>query len=383
MAVPNSFATATSAIPLANLDANFQYYDNAFSIAGTVMEVNYTFLLEDTTDNTKKAQFVMSGITTGTTRQYTLPNLSGTLATTGTLTQTFSGTTTFSGTFTTSGATATVGSSTATSTYGVGSGATISSATKTVNIGTAGVSGSTTNINIGSAVAGSLGTINLQNNTTVAAGYTVTLGAGTTSLPPLKFTAGVLDTTPEAGAWNYDGSVFYANNDLTSGRGLVAVSQIFRLTADGAAIGSTIANFYGATSGMSLDSSTFYEVEYCVQFAKATAGTVTFTMTFTDAPIFNTATYVGSPVGGVGTVGTAQTASIVKSTATAGALPATGSLTTGVNHYYTIKAVFQANATTGGTLNLRAQTSAGTINPLAGSYYKITRLPSANTGSFV
>lgn len=383
MAVPNSFATATSAIPLANLDANFQYYDNAFSIAGTVMEVNYTFLLEDTTDNTKKAQFVMSGITTGTTRQYTLPNLSGTLATTGTLTQTFSGTTTFSGTFTTSGATATVGSSTATSTYGVGSGATISSATKTVNIGTAGVSGSTTNINIGSAVAGSLGTINLQSNTTVAAGYTFTLGAGTAALPPIKFTAGVLDTTPEAGAWNYDGNVFYANNDLTSGRGLVAVSQIFRLTADGAAIGPTIANFYGATSGMPLDSSTFYEVEYCVQFTKTTAGTVTFTMTFSNAPILNTATYVGTPVGGVGTVGTAQTAAIVKSTATAGALPATGSLTTGVNHYYTIKAVFQANATTGGTLNLQATSSAGTITPLAGSYYKITRLPSANTGSFV
>jgi len=170
---------------------------------------------------------------------------------------------------------------------------------------------------------------------------------------------------------------------LTSGRGLVAVSQIFRLTADGAAIGPTIANIFGATSGKSLDTSTFYEVEYCVQFTKTTAGTVTFTMTFSNAPIFNTASYNGSPVGGVGTVGAPQTAAIVKSTATAGALPATGSLTTGVNHYYTIKAVFQANATTGGTLNLQATSSAGTITPLAGSYYKITRLPSANTGSFV
>ena len=35
MAVPNTFQTATSAIPLANLDANFTYYDNAFSISGT------------------------------------------------------------------------------------------------------------------------------------------------------------------------------------------------------------------------------------------------------------------------------------------------------------------------------------------------------------
>ena len=35
MSVPNTFATATTAIPLANLDANFAYYDAAFSISGT------------------------------------------------------------------------------------------------------------------------------------------------------------------------------------------------------------------------------------------------------------------------------------------------------------------------------------------------------------
>ena len=34
MAVPNTFATATTTIPLANLDANFAYYDAAFSISG-------------------------------------------------------------------------------------------------------------------------------------------------------------------------------------------------------------------------------------------------------------------------------------------------------------------------------------------------------------
>jgi hypothetical protein len=365
MAVPNTFATATSAIPLANLDANFAYYDAAYSISSTTITFlgavnigtgavtigNGTFSLNQTT----------AAINLGTSQTTSAITMGGTAGTGAIL----------------------LGRSTGAQTVSLAGGATTSGTTKTVNIGTAGVSGSTTTINIGSAVAGSLGTINLQSNTTVAAGYTFTLGAGTAALPPIKFTAGVLDTTPEAGAWNYDGNVFYANNDLTSGRGLVAVSQIFRLTADGAAIGPTIANIFGATSGKSLDTSTFYEVEYCVQFTKTTAGTVTFTMTFSNAPIFNTASYNGSPVGGVGTVGAPQTAAIVKSTATAGALPATGSLTTGVNHYYTIKAVFQANATTGGTINLQATSSAGTITPLAGSYYKITRLPSANTGSFV
>jgi hypothetical protein len=40
MAVPNTFATSTSPIPLANLDANFAYYDNAFSISGTIVTYN-------------------------------------------------------------------------------------------------------------------------------------------------------------------------------------------------------------------------------------------------------------------------------------------------------------------------------------------------------
>jgi hypothetical protein len=47
-------------------------------------------------------------------------------------------------------------------THGFGAGATTSGATKTLNIGTAGVSGSTTNINIGSAVSGATSTTTLN-----------------------------------------------------------------------------------------------------------------------------------------------------------------------------------------------------------------------------
>jgi hypothetical protein len=202
MSVPNTFTSATSAIPLANLDADFAYYDAAFQIAGGVMEVNYTFRLEDPVDNTKKAEFVMSGITTGTTRQYTMPNVTGTLATIANLAQTFAGTTTFSGTFTASGATATLGSSTATSTYGIGSGATTAISTKTVNIGTAGISGSTTNTNIGSAVSGALGTTTMNSNivqaklvATSAAAPTI---ASATTIAPTTQIAFVSGITPVA-----------------------------------------------------------------------------------------------------------------------------------------------------------------------------------------
>lgn len=213
----------------------------------------------------------------------------------------------------------------------------------------------------------------------------LTLKAGTASAStaPLKFTAGTNQTIPEAGTFEFDGNAFYSTDDVTGGRGFIPSVHYFRLTADGAAAGPTIANYFGTTSGVNLDPNIFYELEANLFFTKTTAGTVTFTMTFTQAPVNNEAWYTGSPVGGVGTVGAPQTAAIVKSTATAGALPVTGALTTAVNHQYQLCAMFQTNATTGGTLNIQITSSAGTVTPLAGSYYKITRLPSANSGAFV
>jgi len=61
--------------------------------------------------------------------------------------------------------TLTIGGTTATSTLNLFTGATVNGATKTINIGTTSVSGSTTNVNIGSAVSGSGGTITFNENT--------------------------------------------------------------------------------------------------------------------------------------------------------------------------------------------------------------------------
>lgn len=163
---------ATASDARTNLGLGTLATQNANDATIVAKDINLT--LQDDVDPTKQAQFQLSAITTGTTRTYTLPNLTGSLATTGTLTQTFSGTTTFSA------ATVTVGSSTATSTYGVGTGATLSGNTKTVNIGTAGVSGSTTNINIGSAVSGA--TNNITVNGTVTAPAFVGDGSGLTGV---------------------------------------------------------------------------------------------------------------------------------------------------------------------------------------------------------
>ncbi|MGB8815259.1 MAG: DUF2793 domain-containing protein [Paracoccaceae bacterium] len=138
------------------------------------------FSLLDATDPTKVAKFDPSAIGTGVTQTYTLPNMSGVVALlSGTQTfsgnKTFSGGMTVSGSFTASAATATFGTATGAATYGMGAGATLSGATKTVNLGTGGVSGSTTVVNIGSDVAGAGGSV-------VINAPTVTFGAAVTSV---------------------------------------------------------------------------------------------------------------------------------------------------------------------------------------------------------
>ena len=124
------------------------------------------FTLQDDIDPTKQARFQIAGFTAGATRVFTLPDVSSSVAVLSGVAQTFQNTTTFSAT------SVTVGSSAAASTLGIGTGATTSGVTKAVNLGTAGLSGSITNVTIGSAVAGALGTLTI-NNPTVTFGSTV------------------------------------------------------------------------------------------------------------------------------------------------------------------------------------------------------------------
>jgi hypothetical protein len=101
--------------------------------------------------------------TTGVTGTLTATNalvLNGATTTATTLgTAATTGTTTIGGT--TQTGLITVGQSTGAQTLNLATGATLNATIKTVNIGTAGVSGSTTNINIGSSVAGSNTTVGI------------------------------------------------------------------------------------------------------------------------------------------------------------------------------------------------------------------------------
>ena len=108
------------------------------------------------------------------------------------------GTTTIGGTAQTG--TLTLGRSTSAQILDIAVGANTSGVTKTVNIGTNGVSGSTTNININSAVSGSLGTTTVNSDLTVTGnltinGTTTTVNSTTVTIDDPVFTLGG-DTAP-------------------------------------------------------------------------------------------------------------------------------------------------------------------------------------------
>lgn len=143
------------------------------------------FTLRDAADPTKQAVFSLTGIGAGQTRTLTLPNGSGEVAILAT-NQTFNGNKTFSGGFTVSSATATLGSNAGNTTLGMGTGATGAGQSKTVNIGTGGLTGSATTVTIGSDQAGAAGTL-VVNTPVVSFASAVTSVAMTEATVSARF----------------------------------------------------------------------------------------------------------------------------------------------------------------------------------------------------
>jgi len=204
-------------------------------------------------------------------------------------------------------------------------------------------------------------------------------GAGVSSAP-LKFTTGTNLSAVEAGAIEYDGEVFYSTPNTASGRGYAPSTQIFRLTANGGLI-TTIANFFGANSAINLAAGGEYEIQAFCYFLKTTAGTVTVTATTSLAPANLSGVIQTGAIAGGTAAGVAQQIALFNSTATGAAFAPTGSLTNGANHVMRIALIVEANASAS-NLRINFTSNAGSITPLRNSYYKVTRLPAGNSGSF-
>jgi hypothetical protein len=103
----------------------------------------------------------------------------------------------------------------------------------------------------------------------------LTLPAGTTTVPPLDFTAGTNLTTPIAGAMEYDGKVAYFTPQGTQ-RGVIPGAQFYALNAGLTGLSATgNQSMFGV--GCTLSSSTIYRFEILWMPSKS-AGTTSHTI---------------------------------------------------------------------------------------------------------
>lgn len=194
-----------------------------------------------------------------------------------------------------------------------------------------------------------------------------------------KFTNGTILTTPEANAHENDGTALYTTLDTTNGRRQTCDEHIFRLTANGSALGPTIADYFGSTSSLPTVTNGVYQITYYLWFLKTTAATVTFTITNTQTYTNIAARWFLCSLSGSPTSASGQSAGISATTTAAAALPVTGSLAAALNHAR-IEAI--AECATAGNIRLRVTSSSGTVTPHRGSYYTARRLFAGNVGTF-
>jgi hypothetical protein len=151
------------------------------------------------------------------------------------------------------------------------------------------------------------------------------------------------------------------------------------LTANGSALGPTIADFFGADSALATVENGIYELYYVLKLLKTTSGTLTITLTHTAAYANLVAQLEAASA--ITAIANRTTCGVVSTTAAAAALPVTPTLANGSNNEVIVRAL--AECTTAGNLRLRVTAAAGTVTPLRGSYYTARLLSAANVGTFV
>ena len=163
-------------------------------------------------------------------------------------------------------------------------------------------------------------------------------GAAGVGTAPLEFVSGTLNTTPEAGAIEYDGNAYYSSV-ANSTRGVIPSEQIIVLTGTNTLTSQTAAQaiFDGgggsATGAVTLPVGTYqYETSFCISGMSATSGSFGFAFggTATETYSYNASaskagTSLTTPRALVSTCGSAAITTLVaNSTGTVGSAFITG-----------------------------------------------------------
>jgi hypothetical protein len=215
------------------------------------------------------------------------------------------------------------------------------------------------------------------STTTTGTGVVTALGVNVGSAGAFITFNGALGTPSSGTVTNLTGTASI-NINGTVGATTPAAGTFTSLTWTGVtglagAIGAAIADYFSST--ISLDASSTYEISCTAYFLKTTAGTVTWTWTFSSAPTMASSFYTATPITGFTTAnvnGTVLAGMAHRQAATTLAHAASGSLTTAVYHVFRFDVTVRTNAAT--TIQLRATESAGTITPQAGSFMRASKV---------
>lgn len=241
-------------------------------------------------------------------------------------------------------------------------------------------SGIVTNLT-GTASININGTVGATTPTTAAV-TKIDISAGTTSIAPIDLAAGVVLTTPLAGAFEYDttNTLLFFTGNITNGRGILPATQYLRLTANGVNTATTISPFFGTNSSIPLVANGVYEIEIECYYIKNSNGTLIWTLTNSAVVTNMTVNILTSPIAGhtnVPTASTTQMGALVQQTAAATAFAATGTVANNATMWSRFKIILENASST--SIRLNVTNSAGNITPRRGSFWKATRIADAGT----
>ncbi len=184
------------------------------------------------------------------------------------------------------------------------------------------------------------------------------LAAGSASVEPLRFQTNSATPTVTAGAWDYDGDIFYATTSGTAtGRLMVPANAVVfsNANATAATTNSSQSIFQAGARALTLEAAKtyYFRLNLGVNFTfSAVPAAIQLVPTFSQTPVAinYSAVFASGTSGGVQSFRTTSTSAVSVS-------PTLSASVTGAT--ILVEGFFRSNATTGGTVEFKYQISTG------------------------